>query len=324
MSERPEGEIWRFGSASEYIARTRKPPPPLIVSVAITGGVQGKEANPALPETPEEQAEEARRAYEAGASIVHIHARRADDPSRMDPSPERYLEINRLVREACPDIVINNTAFADTLFDDPEAVARADWGVVDAVPEILAIDCGPQAYRFTAPARGGRPEIEVDTAYLTTYGETEEAARLCREREIKPELEVFDSGQLWIVDNLIAQGLVDAPYWIQFVMGCQTCTRATPHDLLHLLEHLPDDALFSVIGVGRFQTPLATLAILLGGHVRVGLEDNLYYRRQELASSNAQQVERVVRLADELERPVATPAEARRMLGLPAEPRQYQ
>jgi len=323
VSEPVDRSVWRFGSPSEYIARTRKPLPPLIVSAAITGGVQGKEANPALPETPEEQAEAAREAYEAGASIVHIHARRADDLSRMDPSAERYLEINRLVREACPEIIVNNTGFGDTLFEDPDRVARADWRSIDARPELLAIDCGTQAYRFKMPARPDRPELEVDTAYVTTFGETEEVARRCQERGIKPELEVFDAGHLWIVDNLIERSLVDPPYWVQFVMGGQSCARAAPHDLIHLLQHLPQDALFSAIGVGRFQMPIATLAIILGGHVRVGLEDSIYHRRGELATGSAQQVERVVRLARELERPVATPAEARTMLGLPAEPRQY-
>lgn len=242
----------------------------------------------------------------------------------MDPSAERYREINRLVREACPEIIINNTAFADTILDEPDQFVRADWSSIEAMPELLAIDCGPQAYRFVAAARGGRERLKVDTAFVTTFGETEEAAQRCRKRGIKPELEVFDSGHLWIVDNLIDRGLIDPPYWVQFVLGCQTCMRGAPHDLLYLLQYLPEGALFSVIGVGRFQTPLATLAILLGGHVRVGLEDNVYYRRGELATSNAQQVERIVRLAEELERPLASPSEAREMLGLSLEPRQYE
>jgi 3-keto-5-aminohexanoate cleavage enzyme len=140
---------------------------------------------------------------------------------------------------------------------------------------------------------------------------------------VKPEMETYHSGGSWVMRDLIQQGLVEKPYWIQTVMGYQTSSWATPENVVNLVREFPEGSLWLCSGVGPHQLPMTTLAILLGGHVRVGLEDNVYYRRGELAKSNAQLVERAVRLSHELNRDVATPAQAREMLGLSATPTRY-
>lgn len=136
------------------------------------------------------------------------------------------------------------------------------------------------------------------------------------EHQIRPELECFDLGMLENCKRLIGEGFIDPPYWFQFVLGVKGGAPAEPKTLLHLIDSLPAEARWSVIGVGRGQLPMNTMAILLGGHVRTGLEDNIYYRRGELATSNAQLVERLVRLIEELGREVASPNDAREMLQL--------
>jgi 3-keto-5-aminohexanoate cleavage enzyme len=139
-----------------------------------------------------------------------------------------------------------------------------------------------------------------------------------KKRRIKPELETYHPGGAWVIRDLIRQGLVEKPYWIQTVMGYQTSSYPTVQHVLDMLRDFPDDTVWLCSGIGPFQLPMTTLALLLGGHVRVGLEDNIYYRRGELARGNAQLVERAVRLARELGREVATPQQARETLGLSA------
>jgi len=156
-----------------------------------------------------------------------------------------------------------------------------------------------------------------------TYGEIASFARAMKERGIMPEMELYNPGQIWPVHDLIDQGLIQPPYWIQFVMGYQTSIYPTSANLLSLVNELPAGAFFMVAGIGPYQLPMTTMSILLGGHVRVGMEDNVYYRRGQLLGSNAEAVERVVRVARDLNRDIATPAQARAMLCLPATPSRY-
>ncbi len=321
---------WDYTNPREYVRRVRRglqDLPPLIVTVAITGAIQGKESNPNLPETPEEQAESTWQAWNAGASIVHVHARRPENLSMMSHETERYREINHLIRSRCPDIIINNTMAGDVI-DNAAGHEVFERGSLYALPEMSALDCGPQAYRLTlkkreAPLTGRDEDVVIDDIFYTTYGEVEELAREMVRLGIKPEFELFNSGQFTLMDGIVEQELVPRPYWVQFVLGAENGNYATPMDLMAMVQSLPPDALFSVIGIGPYQLPLHALAIVLGGHVRVGMEDNVYYRRGQLATSNAEFVERVVRLANELGRRVATPAEAREMLGLSSTPREY-
>ena len=327
---RDAATTWAYGDPRAYLEHTRygaESLPPLIVTVAITGGVQGKEVNAALPETAAEQAQETYDAWNAGASVVHVHARRADEPSRMSTETERYVEVNAAIRERCPDIVINNTMTGDVV-ETPDGHCRFEPGSLEARPEMAALDCGPVAYRFTLarrepPLAGRDDDVVVDDVFLTTYGELETLVDRMAELGVKPEFELYNSGQYSVLDALIARPSVAKPYLVQFVLGAQNANYATPMDLLHMVERLPPDSLFSTIGIGSQQLPLSALSIVLGGHVRVGLEDSVYYARGRKAASNAELVERVVALGRLVGREVATPATARALLGLRAEPAEY-
>ncbi|MEM1556964.1 MAG: 3-keto-5-aminohexanoate cleavage protein [Candidatus Bathyarchaeia archaeon] len=318
---------WNYNDPLEYVQRVRRGTlPPLIISVALTGGVHGKEVNPNLPETPDEQAQQAYEAYLAGASIVHVHAR---DPktgyATPSTSPDDYRIINRKIRELCPDIIINNTTGGGLGLSTEERMRS-----LEADPEIASLNMGPLAWKALLkkrePPLTGRPEdVLVDSIWPPTFSwrETELFAQKMLEKNIKPEMEVYHQGQFQLVYNLIEKNLVRPPYLIQFVMGPPSSVLPTPQNLISMLYHAPLNSIISVAAIGPFQTLLATIAIAMGLHVRVGLEDNIYYRRGELAKSNAQLVERIVRISKELDRPIATPAQAREILGLPKEPKKY-
>lgn len=319
---------WDYRDPRLYVKKAAKTDwPPLIVTVAITGGVQGKEVSPYLPESPEEQAASTYECYQAGASIVHVHAR---DPAigyaDTSGNPEDFKRVNALIRDKCPDIIINNTTGGS--FGMP---MEARVKILDALPEMGTLNCGPNPIRMTLKRRehplSGRPrDLQVDGLDLITpsiWRENELFATIMKEREIKPEVELYSSGQFWLIDNLVNQGLLKTPYFIQLVMGVQAGTYATPKNLLWLAELVPQPALINVAGVGPNQLPLDTMGMLLGLHVRTGLEDNTYYKRGELAKSNVQLVERVMRIAKELNREIATPIQARQMLGISVHPRKW-
>ena len=320
-----EDYIWDYHNSYEWLKRVRTSTlPPLVICCAISGGVQGKEANPNLPETPEEQVEQTLQVYQAGASMVHIHAR---DPQKWwdgASDVEEYRRLNAAIRRACPDIIINNTTGGSLGMTFEQRLA-----CLDANPEVATLNMGPDMSRFTlkerqSPIPHPRPAFEYDDVVPVTYGELEQFARAMKERGIKPEMEVYQPGHYWSVMELIRQELVSPPYLIQFVMGAQTSPWATPANLLNLVEQLPAQSLYEVSGIGQFQLPMTTMAILLGAQmVRVGMEDNVYYQKGRLLSGNLEAVERVVRLAHELNREIATPAQSREMLGLAQTPSQY-
>ncbi|MFB6108770.1 MAG: 3-keto-5-aminohexanoate cleavage protein [Haloplanus sp.] len=268
---------------------------PVIVTAALTGGVHGKEANPNLPETPEEIGEAAAEAEAAGASIVHLHARR--DNGERAFSTGRFQEVTDAVRARTDDVIIQHSTGGTGAPDD----LRAEPLRTDPAPEMASLDMGPlnRYERLTSE---------------NTRGLVKRLHAEMRERGIKPELEVFNGGHL--NESLrILERFEDPPY-LNLVFGGGTTTIPHPRNLLNMVEGLPEGVEFNVLAFGPHQLPLTTMGVLLGGHVRVGLEDNLYYRRGELAESNAQLVERAVTVAETVERPVATPAEARTLLGL--------
>lgn len=317
--------IWDPTDQQEWLRRAANENlPPLVISVAITGGVQGKEINPNHPETPEEQAKQTYDCYKAGASAVHVHVRDQKNLSHTTGNPDNYRKVNALIRERCPEIIINNTTGGGIGAESEEARLAS----TKANPEVCSLDMGPLAFqgklKKRLPPLTGRPEdIQLDTASAITYGETEKYARIMLEKGIKPELEVWHTGQHWLVRNLIEKGLVKPPYMIQFVMGFSSGAYATPKELLHLIECSPNQSVFSVLGVGILQNPMIAMGILLGINVRTGMEDNVLYKKGELCNDNAQLVERVVRMARELGRKIATPKQARQMLGLSEKPSQY-
>jgi 3-keto-5-aminohexanoate cleavage enzyme len=313
--------IWKYGDAYEWMTRTRKSAlPPLIVSCAITGGIQGKEMNPNLPETPEEQVEQAYDAYNAGASIIHIHARNPHKLYEPSADPQDYRRVDSLIRAKCPDVIINHTTGGG-----PGMSLENRIRSLDADPEMASLNLGPYVWKFKLRAREHplshpRPEKLVDMCVPVGYSDVEAFARAMKQRGIKPELELFHQGMFWVMRDLISQDLLAAPYLVDLVMGFQTGAYPTPANLLGLISELPERSMFTVIGLGPYQLPMLVLSILLGGHVRVGMEDNVFYSRGRLLKSNAEAVERIVRIATELNREIATPAQARQMLGLSAKP----
>ncbi|WP_224449358.1 3-keto-5-aminohexanoate cleavage protein [Haloprofundus salilacus] len=268
---------------------------PAVVTAALTGGVQGKEAHPNLPETPAEIAAAAATCEAAGASIVHLHARRESGERAF--STERFQEVTDAVRDATDDIVIQHSTGGTGAPDE----LRAEPLRTDPAPEMASLDMGPLNRYDRLTSENTRATVRM------LHNEM-------RERGIKPELEVFNDGHL--NESLAIVDELDSPPYFNLIFGPGTLSVPHPRSLQTMVSHLPEDAEFNVLGFGRHQLPLTTMGMLLGGHVRVGLEDNIYYRKGELAESNAQFVERAVRIAGELGRPIATPAQAREILGL--------
>jgi 3-keto-5-aminohexanoate cleavage enzyme len=318
-----QGTAWPYADSYAFMERVRQGMPPLIVCVAVNGGIQGKEYNEALPETADEIADSLGRAYDAGAAMVHVHAR---DPRNL-PAPARtvevWLEVNRKIRERCPDIIINDTTGGGFGMTMEERLA-----CLDANPEMASLNLAPDMSKFRIierkpPLPYPRAAIDYDDCVPFTYKQISWYAAEMKKRSVKPELEIYHPGCAWVIRDLIEQDLIAKPYWIQTVMGYQTSSFPTVHHVVDLLRDFPDGAVWLCSGIGQFQLPMTTLATLMGGHVRVGLEDNIYYRRGEKAKSNAQLVERAVRIARELNREIATPAQARAMLGMSGTPSRY-
>jgi 3-keto-5-aminohexanoate cleavage enzyme len=303
--------------------RVRAGMPPLIICVACNGGIQGKEANEFIPETADEIAASVQDAYEAGAAMVHIHARNPQELTQGARETETWREVLGKVRERCPEIIINATTGAGPGMSMEERSACLAAG-----PEVASLNLAPDMSKFKLkerrpPLSFPRPALKIDECIPFTYGQIHQFAAEMKQRGIKPELELYHPGCAWVVNYLIANDLIAKPYWMQTVMGYQTGSFPTVENILHLLKEFPPGALWLCSAIGPFQLPLTTLATLMGGHVRVGLEDNVYYSRGRKARSNAELVERSVRIAQELNRAIATPSQARAMLGLSGQPSKY-
>jgi 3-keto-5-aminohexanoate cleavage enzyme len=318
-----QSATFNYTNSHEFMERVRTGMPPLIICVACNGGIQGKEANEFIPETGDEIAESVQAAYEAGASMVHIHARDPKDLTQAARESSIWRDVLRKVRNKCPEIIINATTGASPAMSMEERASSLAAG-----PELASLNLAPDMSKFKlkerrAPLLFPRPAVEIDECTPYTYGQIHQFAGEMKKRGIKPELEVYHPGCAWVVDYLIENNLLEKPYWIQTVMGYQTGSFPTVENVLQMLKEFPEGALWLCSAIGAFQLPLTTLATLMGGHVRVGLEDNVYYSRGRKAVSNAEMVTRTVRIAHELNRPVATPAEARAMLGLCSRPSTY-
>ncbi|MCG8615867.1 MAG: 3-keto-5-aminohexanoate cleavage protein [Desulfobacterales bacterium] len=317
-------EIFDYRNPYQWMQKTASSSlPPLVICVAITGGVQGKEANPNLPETIEEQVEQTYDCYKAGATMVHTHTRDPESMGDCTGDPGRIRELNAAIRERCPDIIINNSTSAAYGMSIDDRVA-----CLDANPESASLNLGPDMYKLTikerkAPLTHPRAAQDLDSCTVATYKEISHFAKMMKERGIRPEMELYHPGQYWVVRDLIAQGVIEPPFHIQYVLGYVTSSFPTPANLIGLVNELPPQTDFSVAGLGPYQLPMSTMAIILGGHVRVGMEDNVYYAKGRLLESNAEAVERTVRIATDLNRTIATPAQAREMLGFSQTPSTY-
>jgi 3-keto-5-aminohexanoate cleavage enzyme len=266
----------------------------LILTVATTGGVHGKDANPNLPEQPREIASQVRECEKLGAAIVHVHGR--DEHGENDP--ERLQEVNDAIREQCEDIVIQNTTGGQSPYENRIAGIRTD-----PPPEMASLDMGP--------FNRGKHIITEHTRH-----NIESLAREMQEKGIKPEMEVFNNGHLNEVYRLIEKDILEPPYYINLIFGPGTFTIPNPTNLINMVDNLPDQSLFNVLATGPHQLPLTTMGAIMGGHVRVGMEDNLYFEQGQQVQSNAQLVERSVDIIHRLGRELATPDEARSILGI--------
>lgn len=255
--------------------------------------------------------------------MVHVHARNPDNTTKGATRTEHWWEVNRRIRERCPDIIINNTTGGDYGMTMDERLS-----CLDARPELASLNLTPDMVKFRLKARPEplpfpRPPLELDECLPFTYGLVAEFARKMRDRNVRPELEIYHPGGHWVIADLLQQELIEPPFLIQTVMGVQTTSYPTPQYLLNLLADLPAETVWLCSGVGVHQLNIVTMAVLMGGHARVGLEDNVYERRGKLLQSNAAAVESIARIAHDLNREIATPAQARAMLRLPAAPTRY-
>lgn len=270
---------------------------PLIITAALTGAEVTRAQQPALPITPDEIAAEAERCAAAGASMVHVHARRADGSSTQDPAV--YAEIIAKVRERC-DVIVQLSTGGAVGMSAAERIAPVALRPEMATLTMGTVNFGDDVF-LNAPA-----DMRLFLETMQAHG-------------VVPEFEIFDSGMLATLNRWIARGLVrPVPLHVDLVFGVPGAMAGTSRMLNTLLADLPAGATWSVTGIGATQLPMTTLAVVLGGHVRVGFEDNIHYRKGELASSNAQFVSRTARIAAELDRPLATPDQARAILGIRA------
>lgn len=287
----------------------------VIITCALTGAGDTVGRSPHVPVTPEQIAASAVEAAGAGAAVVHIHVR---EPETGAPSrdPRLYREVVERIRETGTDVVINLTAgMGGDLVIDPEAPLRQLPGtdlvsglerlphVEELLPDICTLDCGSLNF-------GDGSNLYVSTPDMLRTG-----AKRIQELGVRPELEIFDTGQLWFAKQLLAEGLLDDPTVFQLCMGIPWGAPADPGVLQAMVNMLPQGAQWASFALGRMQMPWVAQSILLGGHVRVGLEDNLYLGKG-VKATNGQLVERAVRITESLGSRVATPGEARAKLGL--------
>jgi uncharacterized protein (DUF849 family) len=286
----------------------------LIITAAVTGSFDTKDKQLNLPITPQEIAQAAVECYQEGASIVHVHVR---NPKTRKPSMELsyYREVFETVRSRC-DMIVNLTAgvggrvvfseedkelAGEGLYTTPE---RRIQHVVELKPEMCSLDVGTISFHRWI--------------FANILPDVERMAEVILETGTKPELEIFDAGHIDIARYLIEKGLVRGNPHFQLCMGIPGGISATPKNLFHLRESLPSGSTWSVLGVGAAQFPMITLGVILGGHIRVGFEDNLFISRGVLAKNNAEQVKKAVSIARALDREIATPKEARQILGIQA------
>jgi 3-keto-5-aminohexanoate cleavage enzyme len=270
----------------------------IIIAVAVTGSRPTKEMNPAVPYTPKEIVEAAVECHKVGAAIAHIHVRNPKT-GRPDFKVELFKEVLEGIREQC-DMMVNLTTSG--LFLEGTDVISQRLQPVHLKPDLCSLDLGSINFR--------------DRVFINPPEWAEAAARTMQENGVKPELEVFDVGHIHQARDLIQRGLIDDPPYFQLCMGVQWGIEASAENLLFMKGKLPPNALWSVLGIGKAQLPMIAMGMLLGGNVRVGFEDNIYFKKGVPATNNAQMVEMAADLAERLGRQVTTPAEARRILGI--------
>lgn len=287
-----------------------------VITCAVTGSAPTPAKNKGVPVTPKQIAKAAVDACKAGAAIAHIHVR---DPETAKPSMafEHYEEVVKRIRDSGSDVIINLTTGPGARYvpsdDDPLKPAEGTTlttpekrvhHVEVLKPEICSLDIATMNF-------GAR-------VFMNTPEHLAVMADRIRAAGVKPELEVFDTGHIELAKHLIEQGHFEAPPYFQLCLGISYGATATPEAMMHMRDRLPDGAVWSAFGISRWEFPMAAQAVLLGGNLRVGMEDNIYLGPGELAPSNAALVERAAAIVENLGSRVATPAEARIALGITA------
>ena len=269
----------------------------LIITAAITGSRISRSQTPYIPITPEEIAESAYECWVAGASIVHIHVR--DLTSEIGTQDaELYKRVVDPLREKT-DLILCLTTSGVPGLNYPLEKRMIP---LQFKPELASFDAGTILL-------GGKP-------FINTPEFLEGAAQAMKEAGVKPELEIFDFGMINTCLRMRDQGFLEDPLHFQFVLGTPWGAPATPRTLIYMVDAIPSNATWSIIGIGRSHLPMSMFALAMGGHIRVGMEDNIYYKRGELVQKNSHFVERIVRIAKEYGREVANPNVARKILGL--------
>ncbi|MFX1572309.1 MAG: 3-keto-5-aminohexanoate cleavage protein [Promethearchaeota archaeon] len=271
----------------------------LIITAAICGAEVSKENNPNIPYTVKEIGKEAKYAYDAGASIIHLHVREDDGTPTQDK--ERFRMCIEEIKRKCPNVIIQPSTGGAVGMTNEE---RLQPIYLDPHPELATLDCGTMNY-------GGGDEIFINTEKTIIY-----FAEEMNKRGIKYELECFDKGMVDMALRLHDKGYIKDPMHFNFVLGVIGGIAATSRDLEFLKHSIPPGSTFTVCAVGKHEFPMVIQSIIMGGHARVGFEDNVYLSKGVLAKSNGELVEKVVRISKELGRDIASPDEARKILKL--------
>jgi len=268
----------------------------VILTAAICGAEVTKEHNPSVPYTVKEIAEEAKRSYDAGAAIIHLHVR--EDDGTPTQSAERFKHCMDAIMEKCPDVIIQPSTGGAAGMTNDERLQP-----VSLSPEMATLDCGTLNF--------GEDDIFVNSISTIKY-----FAQKMNEKNIKPEIEVFDRSMINTALYLAKKGYIKDPMHFNLVLGVRGGIGASLSEFSFMKESLPLGSTFTAAGVGRHQFNVAAMAAITGGHIRVGFEDNIYISPQILAKSNGELVNKAARIAEELGRIPATPDEARNILGL--------
>ena len=268
----------------------------VILTVAPTGAWPTKEDTPYVPLQPEEIAAEVYECWKVGASVAHIHVR--DDEGKASMSFEKFEQTVRLIRKRC-DIVLNLTTSGGLGLTDEIRMKP----FIELKPEIASYDCGSMNWLHTSV-------FENSPAFLEKLGVAME------ENNVKPEIEVFDAGMVYNAIYYMKKGILKSPLHFQFVLGAAGGMDATVENLIFLKSLIPEDSTWGALGIGKGHLPILYTTLALGGHVRVGMEDNIFYSQGVLAKSNVEFVERAKRLAKEMGKEIATPDETRKILNL--------
>ena len=294
----------------------REPRDKIFITCAVTGNLTTPEQTPHLPITPEQIADACLGAAEAGAAIVHIHVR---EPGSGKPSMELgyYRDVVERIRAKNTQLILNITTGPGGRFvPSPDEPRIAAAGTTLMVPE--------KRVEHIAVLRPEICTIDLNTmnsgkeVVINTPGNVRRMAEVMRDAGVKPEIELFDSGDIALMRDLLKDGTLEGPPLCSFVMGVRYGFQASPETVLYARNLLPPDAEFTAIGIGKAAFTAVAQSYLAGGHVRVGLEDTVYLSRGQLASSNAALVEKARRIVEDLGGQIATPREAREIIGLPA------